>query len=115
VELRKLTERAVDIRRSFRALEEKKFGRAWSIQEVAMGLASDVGDVLRLIMAREGRRDIPEAETKLASELVDCLWSLLVISDELKIDLEGSFLTTMADISDQISIELGVGDKMEQG
>lgn len=109
MELRELTDRAVEMRKRFRRLEEAKYGRPWSVQEVAIGLASDVGDVLRLVMAVTGRRDIANAEARLPGEMADCLWSLLVIAEELQIDLEKAFLDTIAEISSQIAAELDDG------
>jgi hypothetical protein len=102
------------VRGEFHKLEQLKFGRPWSIEDVAIGMASDVGDVLRLVMACIGRRDIPDARTRLPGELADVLWSVLVIASELDIDLEKAFLSTMHEISTHIASDLAgqdVGEK----
>jgi NTP pyrophosphatase (non-canonical NTP hydrolase) len=103
MDFRQLLCKALEVRQKYKEFEEKKYGGAWSIYEIAMGLASDVGDIIRLVMAHNGRRDIPDVKLKLTNELADCLWSLIVLSDELNIDLEVAFLKTMDELSDQIS------------
>jgi len=50
------------------------------------------------VVAQNGRRAIPEAESKLAHELADCLWSVIVLADGHGIDLEKAFLNTMDDL-----------------
>jgi len=57
-----------------------------------------VGDLVKLVMAQNGRRAIPDAESKLAHELADCLWSVIVLADGHGIDLEKAFLDTMDDL-----------------
>ena len=45
---------------------------------------------------------IPDAESKLAHELADCLWSVIVLADVHNIDLEAAFLKTMDDLENHI-------------
>ncbi len=87
--------RALQVRRQYAAWEERRYGRAWTAEEVALGLVGDVGDLAKLILAESGVRAIPEARDKLAHELADCLWSLLVLADLHGVDLEQSFFGTM--------------------
>jgi NTP pyrophosphatase (non-canonical NTP hydrolase) len=58
----------------------------------------DVGDLAKLIMASRGNRALDNVDAKLGHEIADCLWSLIVIAQELGIDLEGEFLKTMDDL-----------------
>jgi NTP pyrophosphatase (non-canonical NTP hydrolase) len=70
-------------------------GRAWTTEELTLGFVGDVGDLVKLIMADAGVREILEVKAKLAHELADCLWSILVLAQRLDVDLEMAFLETM--------------------
>src|SRR5437868_1451804 len=78
-----LTARARRIRVLYGALETKRSGRAWSVPELAQGFVGDVGDLMKLVMAKEGRRTSKEkdVDAALAHELADCLWAVLVLAD----------------------------------
>ena len=54
-----------------------------------------VGDLEKLIVAENGKRNIAHSKEKLAHELSDCLWSVIVLSHIYDIDLESSFTNTM--------------------
>ena len=107
VEFGELATRAMEIRRQYAALEQATYGRAWTREEVALGFVGDVGDLLKLVMAHAGVRAIPDAGPKLAHELADCLWSILVLSQMYNIDLERAFLLTMDELDQQITSKLG--------
>jgi NTP pyrophosphatase (non-canonical NTP hydrolase) len=51
----------------------------------------DVGDLAKLVQAKEGIREIANVDEKLAHELADCLWCVLVLANKYHIDLEGAF------------------------
>jgi NTP pyrophosphatase (non-canonical NTP hydrolase) len=91
----KLTTRAMNIRALYKSKESAAYGRAWTREEIMLGMVGDVGDLAKLVLAQEGVRDIPDHNSKLKHELSDCLWSLLVLSNEYGIDLEHEFLKTM--------------------
>jgi NTP pyrophosphatase (non-canonical NTP hydrolase) len=93
--LAQLTRRALEIRQRYAELETARFGRAWSDQEIALGFVGNLGDLAKLVLAKNGVRPIPDADEKLAHELADCLWSILVLADRYNIDLEQAFLQTM--------------------
>ena len=84
------------IREQYAGLETKRYGRAWTREELMLGFVGDVGDLAKLVQAQEGVRAIPEA--KLAHELADCLWSIVVLSRLYEVDLESAFLKTMDEI-----------------
>ena len=67
------------------------------------GLVGDVGDLSKIIMAKEGLRDMENVDTKLAHELSDCLWSVLVLADKYKIDLASEFMKNMDALEERIS------------
>lgn len=95
MEFEQLIKRALEIRKIYATLERQKYGRCWTSEELALGFMGDVGDLMKLIQACEGVRDIPDARAKLAHELADCLWSVIVLADAYHVDLEKAFLETM--------------------
>lgn len=105
MDFQNLVRRAMEIRQQYAALEEANHGRAWSREEVAMGYVGDVGDLIKLVMAYSGIRHIASAEQKLAHELADCLWSILVLSELYGVDLEHAFLQTMDGLEQQIAAQ----------
>lgn len=74
----------------------------WTVPDFMAGFMGDVGDLSKLIMAKAGKRSIPDLESKLAHELADCLWSILVISHKLDIDLNAAFENTMAELNEYL-------------
>ena len=54
---------------------------------------------MKLVMAKEGRREGPaDLDAKLAHELADCLWSVLVLADAYGVDVGQAFLRTMREL-----------------
>jgi NTP pyrophosphatase (non-canonical NTP hydrolase) len=95
MEFKDLIQRAMDVRQQYADLEQATHGRPWTREELVMGFVGDVGDLAKLVMAQSGVRSIPDAGQKLAHELADCLWSIVVLSQAYGIDLERAFLQTM--------------------
>jgi len=102
MELRELSERAIEIRQGYAELERRRYGRSWTREEVALGFVGDVGDLVKLVQAQEGVRGIADADRKLEHELADCLWSVLVLSQLYGVDLERAYLRTMDELEEQI-------------
>lgn len=102
MEFQSLVERALEIRRRYEAIETARYGRSWTDEELALGLVGDVGDLVKLVQARNGVRNIPDADAKLAHELADCLWSVIVLADIYGIDLERVFLKTMNELEEHL-------------
>jgi NTP pyrophosphatase (non-canonical NTP hydrolase) len=98
MEFQLLIQRAKAVREKYAALEQKRFGVEWSNEELALGFVGDVGDLAKLVVALDGKRDIPNANEKLAHELADCLWSVIVLAEAHGIDLEQAFLGTMDEL-----------------
>ena len=103
MEFQKIIDRAMHIRGQYEAKEKQQYGSAWSSEEVMLGFVGDVGDLAKLIMAENGRRNIANSKEKLEHELSDCLWSLIVLSRLHNIDLERSFLRTMDELEEYLS------------
>mgnify|MGYP001589628603 CR=1 FL=1 len=87
--------RALEIRKQYEVVEIKKYGKRWTTEQIAEGLVGDVGDLMKLVQAKSGIRDIEHVDEKLSHELADCLWCIIVLSNEYGIDLEHEFLRTM--------------------
>lgn len=94
-----LSARALDVRRRFADFEKERIGREWTTGEIMSGFVVDVGDLTRLVMAATGARHVDDLDRKLAHELGDCLWSLLVLADRLNVDLAQAFDATMQELA----------------
>src|SRR5512139_2460725 len=103
MEFHQLVKRAIEIRRQIEAKEQAQFGSAWNSEEIALGFVGDVGDLAKLVIAANGKRNIPNSREKLEHELADCLWSVIVLSRIHDIDLEKSFLNTMDELEKRLS------------
>ena len=105
MEFKALIKRAMEIRRQYAELEQATYGRPWTNEEIALGFVGDVGDLMKLVMAHNGVRNIPDAQKKLAHELADCLWSILVLSQVYGVDLEQVFIQTMDELEKHIKAQ----------
>lgn len=59
------------------------------------GFVGDIGDLMKIVMAKEDVREIENVDEKLAHGLADCLWCVLVLSEKYGVDSEKSFLKIM--------------------
>ena len=98
VEFTHLQDAAVKVRKKFETFELQRNGRVWSTEEIAMGMVVDLGDFIRLCMAKSGSREVEDVDSKLRHEFSDLLWSLFVLAEKYDIDLEQEFLKTMSDL-----------------
>ncbi len=98
--------RAVEVREKYAQLEKQNTGKPWTRQELFEGFVGDVGDLAKLVMAKEGRRTIDDVDAKLAHELADCFWSVLVLASKYDIDIESAFQNTMNALDANITSEL---------
>jgi NTP pyrophosphatase (non-canonical NTP hydrolase) len=106
MEINSLIQRAVQVRQLYAESERKDYGRAWTNEEIALGFVGDVGDLVKLVMAQEGIRTMPEARYRLAHELADCLWSVLVLAQAYGVDIERAFFQTMDELEQHIRANL---------
>jgi uncharacterized protein YabN with tetrapyrrole methylase and pyrophosphatase domain len=100
--MKDLQARALEIRRKYDKLSAKDGHDKWNGKEFMMGFVGDVGDLTKIIMAKENLRTMENIDTKLAHELSDCLWSVLVLADHYKVDLEQEFAKTMDELEQRI-------------
>jgi NTP pyrophosphatase (non-canonical NTP hydrolase) len=106
MDLIELSHRALEIRRRLGEMERAKFGREWTKEEVMQGFVGDVGDLMKLVMAKGGLREVEDVDRKLAHELSDCLWSVLVLAKLYGINLEQEFLQTMNGLDGRIDAKM---------
>ena len=98
MDLEELVKRAKEIRKVNMDLSKGEGSKEWGLAEIAQGFVGDVGDLAKLVMAKNGYRKYPDLDKRLAHELADCLWSVIIIADEAGIDLEKAFVETMKEI-----------------
>jgi NTP pyrophosphatase (non-canonical NTP hydrolase) len=108
LELKEAMASAKELRELYAELEAQRHGRSWNVEEVALGFVGDVGDLAKLVQAAAGVRRIPDLRSRLAHELADCLWSVLVLADKLDVDLESAFSDTMLQLKNDVRVKLGV-------
>jgi NTP pyrophosphatase (non-canonical NTP hydrolase) len=101
-----LQKRAIEIRNKYDKLNQEQRGVTWNEQQLMAGFVGDVGDLSKIIMAKHGLREMEDVDEKLAHELSDCLWSVLVLADKYKIDLSKEFMKTMDDLDKRIDSNL---------
>ena len=103
MELSQLTEQAMQVHQRFDGAAAKSRGRPWTREEIMQGFVVDVGDLMKLVMAKNGSRSMADVDRKLAHELSDCLWSVLVLSRLYDVDLEKEFLATLAGLEAKLA------------
>ena len=96
-----LLKRAVEVRKKYDELNAKR-GVVWNEQNLMSGFVGDVGDLVKLVMAKDGKRRGNDIDAKLKHELGDCLWSLLVIANHYGINLEDAFSSTMSELNERL-------------
>ena len=98
MDFQKIIERAIEIRKQYTDKEKQLYGSSWTNEEIALGFIGDVGDLAKLVIAENGKRNIANSKDKLEHELADCLWSIIVLAQVHDIDLESSFVNTMNEL-----------------
>lgn len=103
MDLKALSMLATQVKDGYRSKGALEGEKAWSASQYVLALAGDFGDLSKLILKKEGFRISEAIDEKIAHELADCLWCLLVLADALSIDLETAYLQTMAELNERIS------------
>ena len=103
MDLATLQARAVAIKELYDRYNVTAGRTAWTSGDLALGFAGDVGDLAKLVMAVDGRREIDDAHTRLGHELADCLWSVLVLADRYGVDLGAEFTQMTGDLEAKLS------------
>jgi len=103
MEFNELVSRAHEVSRRFDESNMDRYGQVWGLQELMLGFVGDVGDLSKLVQARTGLRDADDVDARLAHELADCLWSVIVLAERCNVDLEKAFVGTMSDLEGLIA------------
>jgi NTP pyrophosphatase (non-canonical NTP hydrolase) len=106
MDFKDLTDKAVAMKQAYDELNEIEGNKKWTSAEYTQGFVGDVGDLIKLVMAKNNYRNIDGMDKKIAHELADCLWSLMVISKELDVNLEQEFVSTIEELTKRINEKL---------
>lgn len=101
-----LQNRALEIRAKYDKLNQTQRGVTWNEQQLMAGFVGDVGDLSKIIMAKHGLRAMDDIDDKLAHELSDCLWSIVVLASKYNIDIASEFMKTMDALDERIDTSL---------
>lgn len=96
--IKELQDQAIEVANLYRKKNKEDGHNHWTVEQYMSGMIGDIGDLQKLIMAKQGYRHKEDIDQALEHELGDVLWSLLVISKELNINLETAFLKTMKEL-----------------
>lgn len=98
--------KAMQVKTAYDKYNQATIGKVWSRENIAEGLIGDVGDLMKLVMSKEGLYQVKDVDEKLAHELSDCLWSIIILAKLYDINLEESFIKTMDEIEADIERKL---------
>jgi len=101
--IEQLTEKVLKIKKLYSEYEIKKSYKPWTVEETIVGLASDVGDLGRLVLAKEGFREMPDLDKNIEHELAELLYTTLLLSSHYRIDLERAFLDETTRLEEKLS------------
>lgn len=101
-----LEKAALKLNALYEQLEARRYGRAWTTEELMLGFVGDVGDLAKLVQAHAGVRKIDDCKAKLGHELSDCLWSIMVLANKCGIDLEAEYARNTRELIEYVSSEL---------
>ena len=95
MELEKIIHRAMSLRRQYEAKETSLYGSPSTNLDLAQGFAGDAHNLVKLIEAEDGRREIANSREKLEAQLAHCLWSVVVLAEVHNIKLDAAFFEAM--------------------
>ena len=101
-----LLDAAIRVREKYNQLNARDNGAAWDGDKLMAGFVGDVGDLSKIIMAKNGYRAMDDIDAKLRHELADCLWSVLVLANYYDIELETQFMTSMKELEVRVDGQL---------
>jgi len=98
-----LAAKALSVRDHYDELQQRDGKPRWNVSDRMAGFVGDVGDLSKLVMMKQGkRRAVEDLDIALRHEITDCLWSIIVLADELGMDLEAEFSRTMDELHERI-------------
>lgn len=105
MDLNKITAEALRIKKLYAEYENKKFGRKWDKEELFIGLVSDIGDLSRLVLAKEGMMEVDKLPEKIGHEISDCLWGIIILAKEYNINIEEVFFQNMKQLEERMKAD----------
>lgn len=102
MELSKISEEALRIKKLYAEYEKNKFGRKWNREEIFIGMVTDIGELGQLVLAHEGVRKVEKLQENIEHEISDLLWGVLVLANEYEVNVEGVFLKNMKALEERI-------------
>lgn len=82
-DIEKMSDRAAEIAALYEQSNIEAGRKVWEARDYLDGMIGDIGDLTKLLMARDGLRDIDDIETKIDHELDDVQWSLYLLYRKL--------------------------------
>ena len=101
--LHELTEKVLHIEALYAERKKETSAKQWTAEETYAGMVSDMGDLGRLILAKEGFRKMPDMEKNLPHELAELLYAVLLLASQYGIDLSKAFLDEIARLEQRLS------------
>lgn len=102
---------ALRLKRLFDERNQLIMESSWTNQELLLGFVTDIGDLVRRLMIDDERKPatpqtVVNNPQMLAEEFSDCLWSLIVLAEQYRVDLHSSFNTTIATLISETEREI---------
>jgi NTP pyrophosphatase (non-canonical NTP hydrolase) len=104
--LKDITDINLKVAKLYDVLNAKRNGKVWQAGDIMRGFVGDVGDLTKLTMVMDDLREIPDAQQKLAHELADCLWSVIVLADMYDIDLWQTSMIEMTKLAAKVESKI---------
>lgn len=95
MEFEKIIHRAMSLRKQYEAKETLLYGAPSTNIALAQGFAGDVNNLVKLVEAEAGQRQIANSKEKLEAQLAHCLWSAVVLAESHQVNLEIAFFEAM--------------------
>lgn len=103
MELGELTKMARQVGVAYEIHNEIEGRCGWTVEQYVAGFVGDVGDLSKLVMAKCGYREANDVDKRIAHELSDCLWSILIIADKLQLDLASIYEENMSALLERLA------------
>lgn len=95
--------RALAIQKKYRVQNSNEGRVDWDVVDYAAGFNADVGQLTKLIMAKGNRRGMQgDVDKMLQHELGDCLWSIIILCNELGFKPEACLETALKDLEERL-------------
>lgn len=96
--------RSIKIKKLYASKNAADGHKNWTAGDYLAGMMKDMGDLSKLIMVKENLRSMDgDIDAKLAHEIGDCFWSLVVIADELSIDPKVAFASMLREVEERFA------------